>query len=226
MDTLTAIPFFRGVPPEVARRHAASAVWVFAAAGQSLLDFEDESRDVFFVLAGSVRVVVRTPGGRELILDDLGPGRYFGEMSAIDGAPRSASVTALHTTRICRVTADGLLALLADAPELSLALLRELVARVRSGNARLFELAALDTRHRVHAELLRLAGPPGPGGERVISPPPMQQVIANRIGAAREAVSREVARLLREGLLARRRGALVLCDPAALERALAVRMEA
>jgi CRP-like cAMP-binding protein len=209
------------VPPEIAERHAARhATWIHAAPGQALLDFADATDDVFFVASGAVRIVVRTPGGRELLLDDIGSGGFFGEMSAIDGAPRSAAVTALTGAAICRLSGRGFRALLDESPALSRAVMRLLVRRVRDGNARMLQLATLDSRQRLHAELLRAAGPPAADGSRAISPPPVQQALANRIGTSREAVSREVARLLREGLLARRRGALVLTDPARLAQGL------
>jgi CRP-like cAMP-binding protein len=222
---LTSIPFLRDLPPAVARRHAPRAHWRTAEPGEVILDFEDASDDVFFVVAGCVRVVVRSPGGRELILDDIPGGRFFGEMAAIDGAPRSASVTALHRSRICRMAGADFMAMLAEAPGLARALLRVLVQRIRVSNARLLELTTLDIRHRIYAELLREAGPADALGERSISPPPVQQILAQRIGARREPVSREMARLVREGVLARRRGALVLRRPAELERALAAALD-
>jgi CRP-like cAMP-binding protein len=222
---LTAIPFLSGLPAEVARRHTGAARWVTAGAGQQILAFDDASDDVFFVLTGCVRVVVRTPGGRELILDDIPAGRFFGEMSAIDAAPRSASVTALYRSRICRMPGRVFMSLLAEAPPLARDMMRLLVGRIRAQNSRLLELTTLDIRHRLHAELLRLAAPAGPDGTRLISPPPVQQVLAQRIGARREPVSREIARLLREGILERRRGALVLRRPAVLEGALAALLD-
>ena len=218
---LTDIHFLRALPPELAARHTGAARWITADAGQQILGFEDLSDDVFFVLSGCVRVAVRTSGGREVILDDIPAGRFFGEMSAIDGAPRSASVTALHRSRICRISAASFMALLSDSPPLAREIMRLLVGRIRTQNARVLELTTLDIRHRVQAELLRLAAPAGPDGTRVITPPPVQQVLAQRIGARREPVSREIARLLREGILERRRGALVLLRPTFLEAALA-----
>lgn len=218
---LTDIPFLRVLPPDLAERHAGAARWITAEAGQHILGYEDISDDVFFVLVGCVRVAARTPGGRELILDDIPAGRFFGEMSAIDGAPRSASVTALHRSRICRLGGGAFRALLHGSPVLAQEMMRLLVGRIRAQNARLLEATTLDIRHRLHAELLRLAAPAGADGTRTISPPPVQQVLAQRIGARREPVSREFARLLREGLLERRRGALVLRRPAVLEAALA-----
>lgn len=218
---LTSIPFFRALPPEVARRHAGAARWFTPEAGQEIIGFEDVSDDVFFVLTGCVRIAMRTRGGQELILDDIPAGRFFGEMAAIDGAPRSASVTALHRSCICRIGGAAFMALLAESPLHARQMMRLLVGRIRLQNARLLERTAFGVAQRLQAELLRLAGPPAADGTRTISPPPVQQVLAQRIGARREAVSREMARLLREGTLLRRRGALVLCRPALLERAVA-----
>lgn len=223
-DSLTGIAFFQDIPAALLRRHEARAVWLTAEAGRLILDFDDPSDDVFFVLTGSVRIAVRTPGGRELILQDVTRGGFFGEMAAIDGASRSASVAALHRSRICRVPGPVFMAILAEAPALSRRMMQLLTARIREANARMLELSSLDIRHRLYAELLRAAGPPGGDGGRSISPPPVQQILAQRIGARREPVSREVARLLREGVLARSRGALVIRRPAALEDALAAQM--
>lgn len=214
------IALLRGLPAELARRHAAALRWTEAEAGQLVLDFDEASDEVFFVTAGAVRVQVRTPGGRELILTDVGTGEFFGDMSAVDGAPRSAAVTALHRTRLARLGGTAFRALLAESPELAMRLLRVLITRVRDANARMLELASLDIRHRLYAELLRQAGPPGPDGAVRLSPPPVQHILANRIGARREAVSREIARLLREGLAERSRGALTLRAPDLLRRAI------
>jgi CRP-like cAMP-binding protein len=109
-------------------------------------------------------------------------------------------------------------------PGLSLRVMRLLTARIREANARMLELTSLDIRHRLYAELLRIAGPPGADGSRSISPPPLQEILAQRIGARREPVSREIARLIREEILARSRGALAIRRPAVLENALADRL--
>ncbi len=61
-------------------------------AGEHIIDMQADSRDVHFVLEGTVRVVNYSPTGREVTLDDIGPGGYFGELAAIDGGPRSAFV--------------------------------------------------------------------------------------------------------------------------------------
>lgn len=214
------IALLRGLSPDLARRHAAAIRWIEAEAGQLVLDFDEASDEVFFVATGAVRVQVRTPGGRELILTEVGAGDFFGDMSAVDGAPRSAAVTALHRTRLARLGGAAFRGLLTESPDIAMRLLRVLIARVRDANARMLELTSLDIRHRLYAELLRQAGPSDPDGTARLSPPPIQHILASRIGARREAVSREIARLLREGLAERRRGALVLRAPHLLRRAI------
>jgi len=221
---LARIGFFSGVPADLLDRHEARASWLTAEAGQLLLNFEDPAADVFFVHSGSVRIAVQTQGGQELILQDLSAGGFFGEMAAIDGAPRSASVAALHRSQICRLPGAVFVEILAASPALARRLMQLLTARIREANARRLELTSLDIRHRLYAELLRLAGPAGADGSRIISPPPVQQILAQRIGARREPISREFARLLREGVLARTRGALVLRKPSVIETALATQL--
>lgn len=219
---LEKVPFLAGMPAPVARRFAPRIRWAEVAPGRMLVDFDDPTVDVFFVATGQVRVAVRTPGGQEMILEDIAAGGFFGEMAAIDGAPRSASVTALNRSLIGRLPAPDFMQLLAEVPDLAQRLMRVLVHRVRQANERLLDLTTLDTRHRLYAELLRQAvhpaeqGHPAEEGARAIRPPPMQHILASRIGARREPVSREIAQLIRDGLLQRTRGALILRHPATL----------
>ena len=58
-------------------------------------DFDDLSTDIYFLLSGEVRVLIRTQSGKEVILGEMRGGQLFGELAAIDGVKRSANVTAL-----------------------------------------------------------------------------------------------------------------------------------
>lgn len=221
---LARIGFFSGVPADLLDRHEPRAMRLTTEAGRLILDFDDPADDVFFVLSGTVRMPVRTQGGRELILQDVSAGGFFGEMAAIDGAPRPASVAALRRSRICRPPGAVFLAILAESPAPARRVMRLLAARIREANARMLEMTTLDIRHRLYAELLRLAGPAGADGSRIISPPPVQQILAHGIGARHEPISRGFPRLLREGVLARTRGTLVARRPSVIETALATQL--
>ncbi|MFZ6762053.1 Crp/Fnr family transcriptional regulator [Roseomonas sp. KE0001] len=217
LAALRRIPFLEGAPEEALARMVPSTRWHQLQAGAVVVDSGDASDDVYFVLEGSVRVVVRTAFGHEAILNDLGPGDFFGELAAIDGVRRSANVTALLRTRLCAVRGAALMELVLQCPAVGRRLLRLLTARLRDKDERLLEATALPVRQRLSAELLRLSRPRG-GGEKVLSPPPPQHVLAARIGLRRETVSRELARMSRAGLLTVGRQAIVLHHPEALRR--------
>jgi CRP-like cAMP-binding protein len=187
--------------------------------GSLVADFDDISTDVFFVESGTVRVTIRNAGGREVILGDLAAGEIVGDMAAIDDLPRSANISAIHRSTIARMPGNAFRAMVTEVPEAAKTMLRILTGRVRLGNQRLLEVATLTLRYRVYAELMREARPrPGGTNELSISPPPLQHVLAARIGGRREAVSREIAELLRKGVLRRTPNALIVVRPEWLER--------
>lgn len=223
IEALSGLPLFQEADPATLAALASQAAWRFVEAGQVVLDFGEASTDVFLVAEGALRVVVRTRNGHEVILGDLGAGEFFGEIAAIDGAPRSANVSALRRTRLCQVPAPAFLGAAFSCPVVCHRLLRGLASLVRLQSERLLEFAALPVRQRLISELLRLSRNRASGAgaaARVISPPPPQHVLAARIGARREAVSRELAALVRDGLIETTRGAIVLPDATALRAVL------
>ena len=213
MDTLSKIPLFKSLDERNAERWASSCNWRTYEANELIIDFEDESTDVRFILSGTVRIILRVAAGREMILAEMSEGDHFGELAAIDGHTRSANVTAMSTSRMCIMPASVFRQILAEEPEVNLTILQQLSARVRHLNVRLSEHSFLQTRHRLYCELLRMSRPRAINREqRAISPPPTQKDLAARIGSRREVVSREIANLKREGLVDRTAGALVIAD--------------
>ena len=212
-DALGRLPFFAGADCASVAELASSTHWLSLAPGQLVIDFGDPTDDVFLVAEGTLRVVVRTPLGQEMVLGDLGAGEVFGEMAAIDSAPRSASVAALHATRICRLPAAVFMDFVLRSPPVARKLLRVLTARLREQDQRMMEIALLPVRHRLAADLLRLSRFRPNGTERVISPPISHHVMAARIGARRETVSLAMADLAREKLAEVSSRAIVLPRP-------------
>jgi CRP/FNR family transcriptional regulator, cyclic AMP receptor protein len=218
LPSFRRLPFFAGVPDDALVTLAARSRWHVYAPGEVVVDSGDLTSDVFFVVEGAVRVVVRTALGYEAILNDLKPGNFFGELAAIDGVSRSANVTALQRTRLCAVPGPAFMEFALGSPVAGRRLMRMLAERLRAKDERLLELTALPVRQRLMAELLRMSRDRG-NGERVLSPPPPQDVLARRIGTRRETVSREMAEMHRAELLSvdRRRRAIVLHRPEALQ---------
>jgi len=221
MQTLSRIPFFQDVDLNFAlfdRR----CIWKRCEDGETIIDFEDVSSDIYFIITGEVRVLIRSAAGKEVILGEIRGGGYFGELSAIDGVPRSANVTALTRAELCIMSAAVFREILFASPIACDKILRMMAARVREVNQRLAEHSMLDLKHRLYSELLRQAHPrPHQPSARAISPPPFHHVLAARIGCRREQVTRELSALSGEGLIEKTRGAMVIVKPQVLESRLA-----
>lgn len=219
MDTLEKIPLFRDLPEDVSRRYARACFWKDYNQHELVLDIEDETTDVRFVLSGKVRIISRIAVGKEVILDEMSEGEFFGEIAAIDGWPRSANVTTLTKSRICIMPQKQFLDILRESPDVSFAVMKLLADRVRQLNMRLAEHSFLQAKHRLYAELLRLSRPrPGNPDQRSVSPPPIQRELAERIGSRREVVSRELNALEKQGHIEKSSRAIVLVKPGELQR--------
>jgi CRP/FNR family cyclic AMP-dependent transcriptional regulator len=219
VSVFEGIPFFAGLDPARAEASDRLCVRKRYSEGELVLDFDDPSTDVYFIVSGDVRVLVRTAAGKEMIFGDFGPGKFFGEMAAIDGAKRSANVTALTKAELLLVPTGTFHEIVLHSPQICDRLLRQLTARVRELNIRLFERSVLDLKHRLYSELLRMSTPrKGHDGQTIISPPPFQHDLASRIGCRREQVSRELGAMMDEGLAEKIRGGLVLLQPHVLEK--------
>ncbi|TCZ62999.1 Crp/Fnr family transcriptional regulator [Roseicella aquatilis] len=218
-ERLARFPLLREVAPALLAEAARHARWRRVQPGEPVIGYDDNSDEVFLIISGTVRVAVHSASGQEVILGELGAGETFGEMAAIDGLSRSASVEAVHSSLLCCLPRTIFLDLVLKTPSAGLQLLRLLTGRLRLLDARNVELAVLPVRHRLVAELLRL-GRPREDGQLRISPPPPQHMLAARIGARREAVSRELSAMGREGLATVSRQSILLPRPDALREAL------
>ena len=218
MGVLSQIQLFADVPArDLAELERFSVVRSFVE-DELILDFEDQSSDVLFILMGKVRILYRSAWGREVILADLSSGDFFGELSAIDQQGRSANVTALQRTEVCSVRGDKFMELAVTVPSISKTLLEVLVQRIRSLDTRFSEMSVLKTNERLYAELLRLSNKRrGHEGQRIVSPPPFHHHLAGRIGCRREVVSRELSQLMKEGIVEKARGGLIIHQVQVLE---------
>jgi CRP/FNR family transcriptional regulator, cyclic AMP receptor protein len=224
LATVSRLPLLAGLSAEKLAEFMARTRWQAYVAGETVVDVGDTTNDVFFIIKGAVRVVVRTAFGYESILNDLGKGDFFGEVAAIDGIPRSASVTALVHTRLCVVPGPAFMDLVLSSPKIGHRLLCLLSSRLRNKDERLIEFGALTVRQRLIAELLRLSRGRA-NGERVISPPSPQHILAARVGTSRESVSREMAEMSRSGLITVGRGGIVLHRPEVLKSEIEARLQ-
>jgi CRP-like cAMP-binding protein len=184
-----------------------------------ILSENDKTDDVFFMLAGAVRINSISSKGREVIYSECTAGNIFGEFSAIDGLPRSASVQALTDCVVARMPAPAFFQLLHSNAPVATKLVELLVAKIRHTSQQVFEVAALSLRERLRRELIRLAASGEKIGKSVIiKPAPTHQEIASHLGSHREAVTREFRRFEEDGLVEVHRRQICILDPERLER--------
>lgn len=170
------------------------------------------------LLDGRVRVTVVDTEGHELLLDLLGPGDTVGELSVIDGAGRSATVTAIEPCRALRVAAPRFVGFLQQHPAAAVALLEVLTRRLRESDENRLRMAAERTDQRVARRLLQLAATHGElddAGVRITAPL-TQSDLASWVGASREGVSYALRDLRESGAITIGRRQITVRDLALL----------
>lgn len=211
----------RDVPRETVETLAACCHLVRFDAGQQVIHQGDSGDDVHFVLEGRVWATQYSAAGREVAYDELGTGAMFGEIAAIDAGPRSVHIIAVDPTVTAVLPGRDFRRLLNENPSLALVTLRRLASTIRHLSDRVYEFSALPVRGRLLAEILRLArNGLNDNGTVTIERFPTHAQLASRISTHREAVTRELASLTRQGLATRAGRALVIHDLGAITRRL------
>ncbi len=214
------------LPAPLSEAFSARATKIRARRGQLLITQGSEADDVYLILSGKVNISVFSANGRETVLREMGPGRLLGEMAAIEGLPRSASVVVVDDALLALISAAAFRTFLHDVPGAGFWMARQLAARVRNLTDKSSELASLSVAGRLLSELLRLAaGSVSQGDQCEIAGFPTHMELAARIGTHREAVTRELRLLRQEGLVAQSGRTLSIVSLAKL-RALLERLAA
>ena len=181
----------------------------------SVILFEDDPGDSLFVVReGRCKVVLIGDDGREVILAILVSGDHFGELSLIDGAPRSAHVIAMDDSRLIVLRREDFRRRVEESPSLAWAMLMELSRRLRRADSQIGSLALLDVPGRMAHLLLRSAAD---SGSDTLAKKITHQMIAQMIGASRETVSRTMREFQDKGLISVHRRQITLTDRKALE---------
>ncbi len=147
----------------------------------------DHSDSVYVIHSGRVKVFLYGKNGKEIDLNILGPGEYFGEM-VLDSGPRSASVMTIEPAQFFIIPQAVFREFVIKHPEFAMRLIKTLIFRARGQLNNVRSLASLDVYGRVARLLLDLAGEED--GRLVIQGKLTKQEIANRVGASREMISR------------------------------------
>jgi CRP-like cAMP-binding protein len=175
----------------------------------------DESRQVYFVLKGKVRVYKISAGGGETSIDIFGENDVIGELAALDNQPRSATAKAITAVSLLTMTQESFLQRLESMPGLAVGLARVLAQKLRWTAAYAESIAQYDAAGRLlHIILInneRYGSDAGPG-RRVIPMGLNQTDLASMIGARREWVNRILSDWRKRGLLEFDGGEITILD--------------
>jgi CRP/FNR family cyclic AMP-dependent transcriptional regulator len=218
--TAAGADFWSALPPDdqVALR-SAGATRRFARGG-TLMHQGQVSDTVVVVEVGQVKVYAVTPAGRDVLLAIRGPGDLLGELSALDGAPRSASVAALQDVEVLAVSPAAFRSFLVAHPAAAMALLGMLTRRLRDADRKRTGYAVQTSLGRVAERLLELADRFGlEDGESVLIELRIsQQELAGWCGCAQSAVDRSLATMRSLHWIETRRREIRVLDMAALRK--------
>lgn len=215
---LQKIPLLAGVDERALAQVAAALQLRTVERGRPVLQKGSVGEHLLFVLSGRLQVVDLTEDGREIGLDFLTAGDYFGELSIIDGLTRSASIMALENSLIAALPRSQALALIYHNPLVVERLLKRMAASIRTAANYRTIIGIPSAFQRVFA-LLNQFAKIAPGGLVVIDKMPTQQEIAITVNTSRETVSRAIHILIQKGVLEKDMRRLIVRQPDELRKA-------
>ncbi|MDX1738474.1 MAG: Crp/Fnr family transcriptional regulator [Alphaproteobacteria bacterium] len=209
--SLSNITFLKDLDQQAIQDWEARCKWQEFAPNDQIIDRNSDSEDVYFIIRGTARVLNYSISGREISFDDIQAGSIFGELSALDGQPRSANVIAISTTEVASLSPHAFKELLSAHPSVALHLMQRLSSVIRTSVERIMDLSTLGANNRVYAEILRLARNGRISGiESRIDPVPNHSDIASRVSTTRETVARVFSELSKKGLISKVKNTLVV----------------
>lgn len=213
VTALAQVRILAALPEEALAKLAERCNWSRHDGGSEVLAQDAPCDEVYFICSGRVTAKTFSDAGKEITFAELVQGDIFGELSALDGHPRSSFVVTLEESLLASLPAAVFSEVIDSHPEVMRALMIELAARLRRADEKVFEFSTLNTSNRIHAELLRLARThPAKDGVVEITPPPTHADLASRTNTTRESVTRTLNQLKQAGLIEATRQCLTIFD--------------
>jgi len=211
-ESIATIPFFASLDAAARDRVAAGMRMRRFRRGEVVFHVGDPGEGLFILVSGEVKISLPSETGDEAIIATLRAGDVFGELALLDGAPRSATATALVASQCAVLPREAFRVLIAEEPAVRDALLASLAAELRRLTMHVEELHFLDMTGLLAARLVRLAtegGTPAEGGSVRLPPTINQGDLAAMVGCTRQSVNKllgqfaddRLVRLEREGIL-------------------------
>jgi CRP-like cAMP-binding protein len=223
LEALVTIPFFAGLDPVALERVAAGMRSRRFRRGEVIFHIGDPGDALFVMVVGEVKISLPSETGEEAILATLKSGDVFGELALLDGAPRSATATAISATETVVLPRDRFRELIATEAGVRDALLASIAGELRRLTTHVEELHFLDITGRLASRLARLAGESGAArladGSIRLAGPLTQGDLAAMIGCTRQSVNKLLGMFSDDKLIRLERDRIVILDLDGLARA-------
>lgn len=211
---LESLPVFAGLAQASLLSLANAGKFMQVEKGQFIFFQSDPSEKVFIVRSGLVSIVLGSPDGREMVINEMRPGDFFGEVGVLTREPRSTSAVVRKEGVLLELPRLAFLRILADEPVLARRILEMTAIRLRNSSQREGALAFLDAQARLARLLLQLEQQASEKGYVTIS----QEELAQRTGQTRQTVAKALGRWRRAGWLITGRGHIMLLNHDELAR--------
>jgi CRP/FNR family cyclic AMP-dependent transcriptional regulator len=186
-----------------------------AEANNVIFNRGDPGHALMIVISGKVLILATSAAGRRLIINIVGPGEIFGEITVIDGARRSADAQAAEATEYLLLERRHFMPYLEKAPNVAIKLLRILCHRVRLATSELQDAAFLDLSRRLAKKLsmfMTLVGS-SERGDGTVSIPVTQADLGAMLGVSRESINKQLSAWRIDGMIRAGRGRLIIVKP-------------
>jgi len=219
-DFLRQVPLFQSLQPEDRKVLSASIRTQYTKKGEVLFRKGSEGTTLYIIKKGRIKIVLPSKGGDEVILAIFSEKDFFGEMTLLDGIPRSADAVALETCELLVLNRTDFLSFLKDNENAVQSILYSLSMRLRKTDDLLEDTCFLNISARFAKKLVQLAEHYGQQDENatLIDLDLKQKDLAGMIGATRESVNKELKVLREKGLVSTTEGKIRIHNLELLKR--------
>ena len=209
-------PIFRDLGPEALEQLCRYAKHSTLKRGATIFSKGDAGNSLFAVISGTVKISISSVDGRNAILNLIGAGQIFGEMSVLDGQARSADATANTNCEIFAIDRREFLPFMRSQPELAMRFIELLCTRLRWTSDQVEQVILQNLPGRLAGALIRLTEKDklAPDGQTIAI---TQQEISEMVGMTRESINKQLRAWAARNWVRLEHGAIVVLDTVPLQ---------
>lgn len=213
VDFLASIPLFAGLSESSLLALASECTFENVQKGDILFLHNDSAEAAYLVRQGSISIVLNSPDGREMVINEMHTGDLLGELGVLTKMPHSTSAIARSKSEVLAIPRRAFLEVIHSEPSVAIRLLEIIARRLQMSSEREGALAFLDAQARLARLLLELEKQEHQKGYITIS----QEELAQRTGLIRQTVAKALGKWRRAGWLITGRGRILILNRKALE---------